>query len=66
MPQARGTYFVVTKTDGAIQSSVDRISRSCSLDTISLPDNSSTTLIFSPRIEQQIVARKVSTVRKLA
>lgn len=66
MPQARGTYFVVTKTDGAIQSSVDRISRSCSLDTISLPDNSSATLILSPRIEQQIVARKVSTVRKLA
>ena len=31
MPQARGTYFVVTKTDGAIQSSVDRISRSRSL-----------------------------------
>lgn len=66
MPQARGIHFVVTKTDGAIQSSVDRISRSCSLDTISLPDNSSATLILSPRIEQQIVARKVSTVRKLA
>lgn len=65
MPQARGTHFVVTKTDGAIQSSVDRISRSRSLDTISLPDNSSTVLILSPKIEQQIVARKVSTVRKL-
>ena len=66
MPQARGTHFVVTKTDGAIQSSVDRISRSCSLDTISLPDNSSTVLILSPKIEQQIVAHKVSTVGKLA
>lgn len=66
MPQARGIFFVLTKTDGAIQSSVDRISRSCSLDTISLPDNSSATLILSPRIEQQIVARKVSTVGKLA
>ena len=66
MPQARGTHFVVTKTDGAIQSSVDRISRSRPLDTISLPDNSSTVLILSPKIEQQIVARKVSTVRKLA
>lgn len=65
MPQARGTYFVVTKTDGAIQSSAGHISRQCSLDTISLPDNSSTVLIFSPRIEQQIVARKVSTVGKL-
>lgn len=32
MPQARGTHFVVTKTDGAIQSSADHISRSCSLD----------------------------------
>lgn len=30
MPQARGTHFVVTKTDGAIQSSADRISCSCS------------------------------------
>lgn len=66
MPQARGTHFVVTKTDGAIQSSVDRISRSHSLDTISLPDNSSTVLILSPKIEQQIVAHKVSTVGKLA
>ncbi|MCC2803126.1 MAG: hypothetical protein UE003_09070 [Collinsella sp.] len=28
MPQALGTHFVVSKTDGAIQSSVDRISRS--------------------------------------
>jgi hypothetical protein len=28
MPQTRSTHFVVTKTDGAIQSSVDRISRS--------------------------------------
>lgn len=66
MPQARGTHFVVTKTDGAIQSSVDRISRSRPLDTISLPDNSSTVLILSPKIEQQIVAHKVSTVGKLA
>lgn len=66
MPQARGTHFVVTKTDGAIQSSVDRISRSRSLDTISLPDNSSTVLILSPKNEQQIVAHKVSTVGKLA
>lgn len=66
MPQARGTHFVVTKTDGAIQSSVGRISRSRSLDTISLPDNSSTVLILSPKIEQQIVAHKVSTVGKLA
>lgn len=66
MPQARGTYFVVTKTDGAIQSSADRISRSRSLDTILLADNSSATLILSPRIEQQIVAHKVSTVGKLA
>ena len=32
MPQARGTHFVVTKTDEAIQSSADHISRSCSLD----------------------------------
>lgn len=30
MPQACGTHFVVTKTDGAIQSSADRISCSCS------------------------------------
>lgn len=65
MPQARGTHFVVTKTDEAIQSSADHISCSCSLDTISLPDNSSTVLILSPRIEQQIVGRKVSTVGKL-
>lgn len=65
MPQAHGTHFVITKTDGAIQSSADHISRSCSLDTISLPDNSSAALILSPRIEQQIVALKVSTVGKL-
>ena len=32
MPQARGTHFVVTKTDEAIQSSADHISRSRSLD----------------------------------
>ena len=32
MPQARGTHFVVTKTDGAIQSSAGHISCSCSLD----------------------------------
>ncbi len=32
MPQARGTHFVVTKTDEAIQSSADHISCSCSLD----------------------------------
>lgn len=66
MPQAHGTHFVVTKTDGAIQSSADDISRLCSLDAISVPDNSSTVLILSPRIKQQIVARKVSTVGKLA
>lgn len=59
-------FFVLTKTDGVIQSSVDRISRQCSLDIISPPDNSSTVLTLSPKIEQQIVARKVSTVRKLA
>lgn len=66
MPQARGIHFVVTKTDGAIQSSAGHISRQCSLDIISPPDNSSTVLTLSPIIEQQIVARKVSTVRKLA
>ena len=30
MPQARGTHFVVTKTDGAIQSYADHVFRSCS------------------------------------
>ena len=30
MPQARGAYFVVTKTDGVIQSYADHVFRSCS------------------------------------
>ena len=30
MPQARGAYFVVTKTDGVIQSPADHAFRSCS------------------------------------
>ena len=30
MPQARGTFFVVTKTDGVIQSYADHVFRSCS------------------------------------
>ena len=47
MPQARGTHFVVTKTDGAIQSSADRIScsrspsrfRNSNLIKVSKPEN---------------------------
>lgn len=65
VPQARGTFFVVTKTDGAIQSPANHISYSSSLDTISLAVYSPAALILSPKIEQHIIARKVSAVGKL-
>lgn len=58
-------FFVVTKTDGAIQSPANHISYSSSLDTISLAKTSSAALVLSPKIEQHIIARKVSAVGKL-